>query len=231
MGPVSYSKNLEEQLRVTCLCLSLTACLSAQAIAQITGSISGVVVDENENPIGYAEVHIAKRNLRGGHRFLQMHATDADGRFEISNVPFGTYLVLSGKEKDGYPDTKFAFYSNLVVPTVTVSPSAPSQSVTVHLGPKAGVIEIGSIKDVSGRTIPSASITVIREENNFFITMSTTNQRILVPSLTRIIIKLQASGYEDWYYPGVTDGSKRTAIVLQPGETAKIDAELQPKLE
>lgn len=202
--------------------------ISAYTRAQTGGSIKGIVVDENGKPVARAEVHIAEKKPSVGHRMLHMYETSGGGEFLIPNVPWGTYVVMAGKEDAGYPDTKLAFYSNLVAPTVTLAPAFPAATANVKFGPKAGVLEIAPTTDAeTGKKIDSATITLRRKQNpSFFITTSATGGRILVPSFTDVAVEIAAPEYKSW--PGREAARTEGKISLKPGEVLSLQVKLQP---
>lgn len=214
------------------LSLVLPLWASISVSAQTNGTIEGTVLDEESRPLAGARVHIENRNPTP-HHILRFFETDADGHFLISKVPWGSYAVLAGKEADGYPDTKGAFYSNYDVPTVSLAPPVITRTVTVRMAPKAGIINVNSVVNaMTWENIKSAPITLRRDANkDLFVTTSTTTERLLAPSGVKIRIEIHAVGYEDWYYPGFTDASRSVPIELRPGEALMLDVKLQPKVQ
>jgi hypothetical protein len=216
------------------ICLFLSVLLVTRALsAQTAGSIQGTVVDEEDRPLKGAKVHVEDRRFTLRTGALRFYETDADGRFQIGRLPWGSYVVLAGKEEDGYPDTKLAFYGNLKVPTVLLTPSSAIQNVTIHLEPKAGIVDLNSVVNAATwESIKTAAVTLRRAENtNFFMTASTTMTRLLVPSGVKISIEIRAVGYEDWYYPGYSDATRSVPVTLGPGEVLMLDVKLQPKAQ
>jgi hypothetical protein len=204
--------------------------LARSLCAQTVGQITGLVLNEAGNPIEHAKVHVEENKAFYGHRILQVYLTDARGQFVIDSLQWGSYVVLAGKEDEGYADTKLAFYSNLNVPVVTVTSLVPTQNVTIHLGPRAGVIEVAAIIDAgTGKAIVAPSVTLRRTENGLWLKASGTQKSILIPSRTKVSIEVEAEGYQVWHYPGDTDASRSTPVVLEPGEHQKIEVKLQPK--
>ena len=136
---------------------------------------------------------------------------------------------MASKESEGYPDMKLAFYSNLAVPSVTLSPEFPSATVNVELGPKAGIIEIESLNDASsGSTIQYATMTLRRIQNpKFFMTIAIPpGDHVLVPSQADVSIEVSARGYRPW----PTQMSKESGEVhLNPGEVHKLQIGLEPE--
>jgi hypothetical protein len=197
--------------------------------AQTQGTVKGVVVNEIGKPVTGAEVYVLEKKKFVGHRPLQVYETDSIGQFLATNLPWGVYVVMAGKESEGYPDMKLAFYSNLAVPTVTLSPEFPSANVNVQLGPKAGILEVTSlVSALNGKKIEDASITLRRVQNpDFFITTSTaTGAQILVPSMTDIAIEVSAPGYRTWPTQNLAKSS--TQIHLKPEEVYKLQVRLEP---
>ncbi len=162
-----------------------------------SGTIRGRVFDESGHPIRGASINILGKGSHVGHRPIRNFETTGDGSFEVLSVPFGTYVVVGSKESDGYPDQKLAFYSNLNVPTVTVTPEAPLATVRVTLGPKAARIQLGkSLDTITGRVVESATITLKRVWNpSFFITTSATTSSLEVPADVDLTCEISAPGY------------------------------------
>jgi hypothetical protein len=71
------------------LCLTLPKTLISQTTApETTGSITGVIVDSKDNrPIQGALIELAGSNISA--------VTDNNGRFEISNLDAGTYIIYA----------------------------------------------------------------------------------------------------------------------------------------
>lgn len=207
--------------------LLLVSIFSGTMACQTTGAITGVVVDELNNPVASAEVHIADRKPFFGHRLVEYHETDSDGSFNIQNVPFGTYDVLAGKEEVGYPDPKFSFYSNDEVPTVSLASSYPSVKVIVKIGPKGGILNKILVLDaISKKNVESAVITLSRVSNpKFSITTSSTVAKLLVPSDTKIRLVVTAPGYKPWSNDQIGSNS----LILHPGQSTDLTVLLTPE--
>jgi Carboxypeptidase regulatory-like domain len=209
--------------------LLVTLWLSGSAFAQTTGTISGVVVDENGQPLPKALVRIAETKPFYGSRVLDFYETDKDGRFLIEHVPWGTYAVMAKKEDSGYADMGFAFESNLAVPIVMLAPAFPKLDITVPLGPKAGKLDLVSLTDAeTGKDLlESGAITLRRVQNpKFFMTTSTKTLRpFFVPANTDVSIEIAARGYKAWPGP---DQAEQGRIRLKPEEILKLEIKLQP---
>lgn len=82
-------------MKFSCALFSLLFILSTTLYSQTSnpnqnGTVSGSIVDENLHPIQYASVYLFRvpDSLTAG-----MSITDADGRFNITNIPFGEYYI------------------------------------------------------------------------------------------------------------------------------------------
>ena len=160
---------------------------------------------------------------------FQFHETDADGRFRIAHVPWGTYIVTVGKENAGYADTGLGLHCNSAYPIVVLTEDSVTANVTLNLGPKAGVLDLEPVTDeLTGKEIRSAAITLRCADNSdLFITKSTTEGRILVPALTNIVVSITAQGYKPW--PAADRAAAEGRMFLRPEQTQKLQVSLQPK--
>ena len=117
-------------------CLLALAC--ATAFSQSSGTVGGVVLDENSKPVSHAHVHIAEAKPAVGHQLLKFHETNDEGRFQIDNVPWGTYVVMVGKEDAGYADTKLAFYRQPGRPDRYIGPIIADRKCDSETVPQSG---------------------------------------------------------------------------------------------
>src|SRR5437016_5139085 len=204
---------------------------STCGFAQMDRSITGLVRGQEGKPIYTARVHIARKGPLYGSRVLEFHETDIEGKFRISHVPWGTYVVMAGKEEDGYADTTGVFYSNMDVPEVDLGPLFSSADVVVHLGPKAGILHIASITDgITGQKIRNAGITLRRAANpKFFMTASSSVEKILVPSGIGVTVHIEVEGYQPW--PPSEKAALENQIRLDPGQVFDLKVKLQPVVD
>lgn len=61
-----------------------------QSINHTRGTVIGLIVDENSQPMQYASVFVKKIT---DSTTVQYGVTDADGKFSLDNIPFGQYFV------------------------------------------------------------------------------------------------------------------------------------------
>jgi hypothetical protein len=218
---------MSKSMRIQMIWLLL---LGASMQAQISGRLTGVVTDENGRPLPGARVHLWDLNPALVRQIPQYHESDAQGRFSIAHVPWGSYAVFAGKEADGYADTFASFYQqgSGYAPTVVFTSLSPVQEITVRLGPRTGVLKITSVTDAStGKDINSSGIIVLRQTKyaKRSLTTSTTYDHILVPSLTEVSLEISAPGYKVWGGNDETHGN--THIQLQPDEILKLEVKLE----
>jgi len=203
--------------------------LIGSAWAQDRGVITGTVLDENGTPVIKAKVLISEKGVRAMHRVLQFHETDANGRFRIAHVRWGTYLVTVGKEDAGYADTGLGLYCHNAYPMAVLTDDSPTADVTLRLGPKAGVLELEPVTDVrTGKEIHLAAIRLKCAENSdLFMYTSAAQRRFLVPPLTDVLVEISAEGYKSWPAPdrSATEGR----IFLHPEQTQKLQVSLEPE--
>jgi hypothetical protein len=202
--------------------------LIGSAWAQDRGVITGTVLDEHGSPVAKAKALITEKGVFLMHRVLQFHETDADGHFRIAHVPWGNYIVTVGKVDAGYADTGLGLYCNNAYPIVVLTEDSPTADVTLKLGPKAGVLELEPVTDVTtGNEIRQAAIRLKCAENpDLFILTSAFQGRFLVPPFTRVLIEITAQGYKPWPPPGATTDGR---ILLKPEEVQRLHVALQPE--
>lgn len=208
--------------RARLLLLTLCVCVGVGS-AQQAGVVRGVVVDENDQPIVHAKVHVAEAQAFVGHRIINMVETNSQGEFTLSNVAWGEYVVLAGKENAGYPDTKLAFYSNFAVPKVSVTPANAAPYVKVSLGPKAGKLQITSVSNAeTGDIVHSATLTLRRtDDQRSFITVGIDDGALIpIPSGTDVVYEISASGFKTW--------TSEEKLHLGPEEIHRVTVHLQP---
>ncbi|HXY24177.1 MAG TPA: hypothetical protein VEI73_05970 [Candidatus Acidoferrum sp.] len=199
------------------------------------GLIDGTVFYENGTPVKGATVKAVPlgRPLAA----IIPHAdTDETGHFgiRISRSWFGECAVAAQKEDEDYPDMSQQFYSDGKFQTVTLTSSHPSASVTLRLGPKAGVL-VGTVNDaLTGAPLsPCVEIRRISEPNNFLSGSGLVkpSYKLLIPPETGIYMRIWLDGYKSWYFPGTTKESASQAVKLKPGERMTVNILLQPDAE
>jgi len=208
--------------RAKLLLVAMCVCIGVGS-AQQTGMVRGVVVDENGQPVVDAKVHLAETRAFVGHRIIKMVETNSQGEFTLSNVAWGEYVVLAGKEDAGYPDTELAFYSNFAVPKVSVTSANAAPCVKISLGPKAGKLQVTSVSNAdTGDVVHSASLTLRRaEDKRCFITVGIDDGALIpIPSGADVVFEVSASGFKTW--------TSEEKLHLGPEEIHRVTVHLQP---
>lgn len=130
----------------------------------------------------------------------------------------------------GYPDTDWAFYSNHVFPTATLSSAEPSVDILVRIGPPAGVLS-GSVTDAVTHVAVNASFLLRRTATpgEWVSVGQRAEYRLLIPPSTEVSMEVSAPGYKTWYYSGPSDTQNRQPLQLKSGEVAELDIHLVPE--
>jgi hypothetical protein len=206
---------------------------SANDVADREGSfIDGVVTYQNLTPVKGATVSAEPLGRAMG--AITPHAeTDQSGYFvmHISRSWFGKFAVAAMKEDEDYPDMVKQFYSDGKFVTVTLTPRHPHATVTLRLGPRAGVL-VGTVADAVSQVPLSPCVEFRRaaEPGNFMSASGLVKPRykLLIPPDAEILMKISLDGYKTWYYPGTVDKTAAKSVRLAPGENKSVDIRLEP---
>ena len=216
---------MNQSRRLWFICL-LLFCTVPICVAQESGTIQGVVIDADGKPLAGANVFpLLKGEVFVGHRISRSEQTASDGRFLITHLSWGTYLLVAEKQGSGYPDTRLAFYSNLQGASATISADHPRADVTINLGPQAGWLNLSVVDATSGNKVTSATVTLRRVTNpKLWVTTAATPNRVAVPPDTEVQVVVDAYGYVTW----PTDNSQ-FVINLRSNEERQLKVQLVPK--
>jgi len=194
------------------------------------GLIDGIVTYEDKRPVKGATVYAVPLG-RPMLAIIPHAVTDETGYYaiHISRSWFGKFAVAAKKEDENFPDMSNQFYSDGNFQTATLSANHSAETVTIRLGPKAGVLA-GTVRDaVTGATLyPCIEL---RRPNGNFLSGSglvKANFRVLIPSETDVTVKMWLDGYSSWYYPGTADKSQSAPLHLGPNEQKNLEILLQP---
>jgi len=212
--------------------IALSSCSFVKVFAQTNkiGRIDGTVLYEDGRPVDGATVYAypADRGMAGN---VPSATTDEQGRFQIAHLWLGQFAIGAKKENEGYPDTGKPFYSDgRKLEYVTLTAKRPSATVTVLLGPKAGVL-VGRVEDAVTKVPidPCVDFHLVSDPNNFLSGTGLVNAkyRVLVPPNQDLIMKIWHEGYLPWYYPGTSNKSKAKPLRLKSGEQRTLNIRLQ----
>lgn len=215
--------------QVAILVLLTAAFVLSVAAERNTGLIDGTVVNEEGQAVKGATV-TAFPTDRGISGIVPHADTDETGHFAIHGLWWGEYAVSGMKEDEDYPDVSGAFYSGQIQP-ISLTAQHPAATVTIRLGPKAGVL-IGTVTDaVTGAPLNPVVEFRRASQPNYFLRgtgLVKAKYRVLVPSDTDVTMKVWLDGYQAWYYPGIVDESASTSLRLESGQERTLDIQLQP---
>ena len=199
------------------------------AAAERPGLIEGTVIYEDGRPVMNATVSASPTEGLIG----KIPSTDTDemGHFWIKHLWLVRYEATAKKEDEGYPDMPSYFYDDGKTDRVALTVRQPSATVTVLLGPKAGIL-VGTVADaVIGAPLnPCVDFRRASDPNNFISGTGLVNAkyRVLVPSDREVMMKIWYEGHLPWYYPGATNKSEAESFHLKPGEERILHIRLQP---
>lgn len=195
------------------------------------GLIKGTVVYADGKPVNGATAYAVPLG-RGFDIVFPHDETDEAGHFAI-HVPvswFGTFAVMAKKEAEDYPEMN-QFYSEVKFQTATLTLANPIATVTIRLGPKAGVLQ-GEVTDaVNGAALnPCVELRRASNPGNFLSGSGLIHRhyRLLIPSGVGVLVRIWLNGYEAWYYPGTVVKSAARPIRLKPGEQRTLNISLRP---
>jgi hypothetical protein len=192
--------------------------------------IDGTVIDERGLPAYRATVSAFP--MDGGMAAKVPSAdTDEMGHFQLKHLWLGRFEVTAKKEDEGYPDSGSYFYSDGKTDRVTLTSPLQPATVTILLGPKAGIL-VGTVADaVTGDPLnPCVDFRRASDPNNFASGTGLVNAkyRVLVPSERDVMMKIWSEGHLPWYYPGTSSKSEAKAFCLKPGEERILHIRLHP---
>jgi hypothetical protein len=212
------------------LCAQQTGVLILAAADVGPGLIEGTVYYEDGSPAIGATVysHPMDRAMAA----IVPHAkTDEAGHFAILHLWLGKFAVGAEKVDEDYPNMTMQFYSDGKFETVVLSSARSVASVSIRLGPKAGILT-GTVSDaVTGAPLnPCVEFRRAKKPSNFLSGTGLVNARyrVLVPSNTGVLMKVWYGRHKPWYYPGTMDKAQGRAVILKPGEETELEIRLEP---
>jgi hypothetical protein len=148
-----------------------------------------------------------------------------------THLRLGKYAVGAEKPDEDYADMTSQFYGNGEFETVVLTPRHPGVSVSIQLGPKAGIL-VGTVVDaVTGAPLnPCVEFRRAKNPGNFLSGTGLVNAkyRVLVSSNTDVFMQIWYGKHTSWYYPGTIEKARSRPLNLKPGEEEKMDIRLEP---
>lgn len=166
--------------------------------------IDGVVVDKNDRPVSYMPVRADPKGASRGE--LRESATDKQGKFVITGIRYGTYLVRAGKSKEGYPWMTGTFYMNEDDGQTVVVTKEKKGYARVVLGERLGRI-IGAVKDAKGKPVQIAVIKLTvagsNPERSYQTTIEDDGSFVVPVPPEPVVLEAFADGYETFKSEGL----------------------------
>lgn len=208
----------------------LTVCL-VRGFSQTTashGSIRGIVLDDEGKPLPDAIVYaMPQQDMRS-----QIDAsTDANGKFEMNNLPAGSFYLSAYKETAGYPYDFFSFYimPHAKVPIeVEVRSGGISDSVILQLGEKAAYLTIVVTAEDGSALTDGVQLVFSRPDlpGSYQRGASSRAEHIPVPPVPfRLMVK--AAGFQPWHYVADEGQSRSGLISLSSGQSIALSVQLK----
>jgi hypothetical protein len=209
----------------------LTVLLFATAVAYSqsdtpTGSICGVVQDENGAPASFVKVVAIYGAPDTG--LLPSGKTNSTGHYCVDNLAPGTYVMSAADPEKGYPEMGSIFYSvQRPTPEVHIAIGNLKGHADWRIPYKAGFVEVALTDARTGKPIIPMFFNLVLQsspKNGFIRGSSRSTAALLVPPNENIYFTVSAPGYREW----PADGTKRKLLNLLPGRTERLVIALQP---
>jgi hypothetical protein len=194
-----------------------------------TGSVEGVVLDQQGKPIPDADVYV---NLEEDMRHpAAQTTTDSAGKFILRDLPPKRIYIYAYKESDWYPSGLWQFFAvpndqALVVMKVEAGQTTP---LTIKRGARFARL-IVHITDENGNRI-GAGLQLTREDQHGdpYIMGTDGEVSMLVPPLPFRVMVNDEDGHEPWRYGGANYAGKAGLINLKSGQTLTLNVRLRKK--
>jgi hypothetical protein len=218
--------------------IALTVCPQLASVGTLAdtdadiGLIEGTVSYENGSPVNGATVYASPMD-RPIFGIIPHATTNERGHFALHHLWLGKYAVGAEKLDEDYLNMTNQFYSDGKFETVSLSAHHSAATVSIRLGPKAGILT-GTVSDaVTGAPLnPCVEFRRAKNPGNFLSGTGLLNAkyRVLVPSNTDVLMKVWYGGHKAWYYPGTMEDAQIRPVNLKPGEETKLNIRLEPDL-
>lgn len=156
-------------LRMICLIMLTFSVVLLGSEAQSPGPVGSIivkVVDAHGDAVPSAVVKFCPGPDTATIGGFPECRTDASGSCSKKNLPLDTYYVRAMKPSDGYQDMTFQIYSHQSESIqVVLTPDASARSVLFKFGPKAAVLKVNILDDLTGSEVTNGTI-VLRSGSN-----------------------------------------------------------------
>jgi len=189
--------------------------------------IHGIAVTEDGQPAKQIALTAKPLGVAVG-AILPHSRTNSVGEYRFENVPWwGRYTIYADDEEAGYSSFSTGSGGNSAPSEVEITPEHPEAQLTVVIPPKAGFIYIHLTNRKTGADISGMRVALMTEKDPVLpvATMSCySNQVILVPPDTNILLHITSDGFREWD----ESAGKGKAVRLASGTRLKLDVQLEP---
>jgi hypothetical protein len=230
---------------------ALLAAAQVSAPTPSQGRISGILVYPNGTPVVKGKVVLTGARLNENPSEV-IAETDQEGRFEFGHLRLTSYWFHPAKEDEAYADGEAVSVRGgirIANPTgVELSSAEPVAHVVLKLGSKWGMVT-GVVEDRTTHRPVAAHLRfaerVGRSSGNepsylhgYFERDAPGSFRVLIPPGMDLFLRVDADGYEPWFYP---DGAGTSVFLenrllqqplplrLQSGEQKSLSIEMEKR--
>jgi uncharacterized surface anchored protein len=208
----------------------VTTALALQA--ETTGTIMARVVDQSGNSVAGATAQMEPADGKIMAKAIPRCLTDETGVCSYAHLQFGKYHVTAMKNADGYPDVSGELYGHGKSELIAeVTPDAPTASVSITLGPRAGAITLKIVDDATGLPVanPTVTLSLATTPTTFRTSSLHSDFKILIPPDEDILVEVSSDGYKPWHMETQPEATHANALHLHSGEAREFTIRLQPK--
>jgi hypothetical protein len=211
-----------------------------------------VVTSDGGQPIRRADIRVTAQEVRGGRLTL----TDADGRYEVRDLPAGRFTISASKAAFvtwAYGQTR----PNVPGKAVALLDGQTAENIDVHLA--RGAVIAGRVIDEFGEPVPNASVTPMRQQyaqgqrrllnignrtqtndigeyrifglspGQYYVSAAAQALTFAVPNGNTPELSGQRSGYAPTFYPATADSTLAQKLTVGLAQTLSgIDIALTP---
>ena len=184
--------------------------------------IYGTVIGQDGEPA--KGIYLAAEPLGGSVSSSLPHTKTNDaGEYQFENLyQWGPYAIYADDKKAGYSLISTGPASN-----IEITPENPKAELNLHLGPRAGFIQIHLKNRSTGTEISKMAILVdlMEKPDSFLFRMScSSDQLILVPPDKNLLLHIKSDGFREW---DESNGPGKP-VNVPSGSFLTLDIELDP---
>lgn len=191
------------------------------------GTIKARVLDTNGKPVAGAKVWMIPQ-IHESSMVIPDCITNSEGICERNNLQLEPYRICAEKESEGYPNISIPLYEGKQKLQVReLNLKVKSSSVTIVLGPKAGILSLQVIDAATGAPVRDATVTVrpVDAPTDFMTFGVGSNSKVLVPPHRKFFIEITANGFKTWKHEAAISAGK--PLTLGSGQLLELMVKLQ----